>query len=400
MLTAELQSSQTTMRCSGSRNCNCTNFQRKKRSTQCKSCSHDRDDHATSSDSDDSRDDTGNSDDGRAGKLPPSNAKNTQTVSSLISDLIQGGEYAAGKFEHARDEARAGLMKKRVGQLTVTSQLTIQTHHTITQHQMEPKTRQGSFTKPPKGDLPDIKSAAKVLKIIMFPYGKKVSPSRRLVGSGADLSQNASLAKYPYLTALESMERQGLVASSAKGIIFCKEWNAKQMCLFFQQNLPRPFQYFAESEGFDQQKLSSLEGSLPYCLLRKVRQVYSIVPEPEKRSDLTGKFYHDNATGTKSSGYKNRLIILSKSKSLSLLRVLADSTDLSVSKKPIPKDVLDEWERCPVPKKKEVEGKEDSGDEGSAAGESDEEPGELVHASSSRAQKRSKQGSHDGVGLP
>jgi len=48
----------------------------------------------------------------------------------------------------------------------------------MTQHQIGLKLYRGIGTKPLKGDLPDIKSAAKVLKIIMFPYGKKVSPSR------------------------------------------------------------------------------------------------------------------------------------------------------------------------------------------------------------------------------
>lgn len=177
---------------------------------------------------------------------------------------------------------------------------------------MKPKTHEGFSTQSSKGDLPDVKSAAKVLKIIMFPFGKKVSHSQRPVGASADLFQNVASAKYPYLSALGQMERQGLVASSKEGFTFCKEWNAEQMCLFFQQHLRRPFQYFAESDGFDQQKLSSSEGSFPYRLLRKVRQIYSIVPMPEKHSDHTGKFYHDHTTGAKSSSYKTRAIILSQ----------------------------------------------------------------------------------------
>ena len=99
--------------------------------------------------------------------------------------------------------------------------------------------------------------------------------------------------------ALEPMEHQGLVVSSEKGLTFCKEWNAKQMYLFFQENLSQPFQYFFESEEFDQWELSDSESCLPYHLLRKVQQVYSIMPPPKEYSDLTGKFYHNNAMGTK-----------------------------------------------------------------------------------------------------
>ena len=42
---------------------------------------------------------------------------------------------------------------------------------------MKPKSYQDIGTKPSMGGLPDIKSPAKVLKIIMFPYGKKVGQS-------------------------------------------------------------------------------------------------------------------------------------------------------------------------------------------------------------------------------
>ena len=140
------------------------------------------------------------------------------------------------------------------------------------------------------------------------------------------------------------MERQGLVVSSKKGIAFCKEWDTKQMCLFFQQNLPRPFQYFTEAEGFDQQKLSNSESSLPYRLLRKVRQNYSVISVPEKHSDLTGKFYHEHATGPKGSGYKNRFIILSTSKSP--LLSLFVSTNLHTS----------QFQRNPFPKMSSMSG--------------------------------------------
>lgn len=82
------------------------------------------------------------------------------------------------------------------------------------------------------------------------------------------------------------------------------------MCLFFQQNLPRPFQYFSESEGFGHQKLSDSESSFPYRLLKKARQNYSIISAPEKYSDFTRKFYYDHAAGTKGASYKHRSIIL------------------------------------------------------------------------------------------
>ena len=82
---------------------------------RCKNCSHSSDDHHSSSDDSSSKD--GNGDDSHAGKPPP-NTGNKQIVSSLISDLIGGGEYTGGEVEHAHNEARAGLMKRHVGQLT------------------------------------------------------------------------------------------------------------------------------------------------------------------------------------------------------------------------------------------------------------------------------------------
>lgn len=176
---------------------------------------------------------------------------------------------------------------------------------------MKPKARQDSSPEPPESDLPDIKMAARVQKIVMFPFGRKVCPFQQPAYASSDLLQNVSSAKYPYLSDLQPMERQGLVAYSNKGLTFCKEWDAKQMCLFFQQHLPRPFQYFAKSGGFDQRRLSDSD-SLPYRLLKKVRQTYSIIPAPKQNSDLTGKFYHDHATGKQGSGYKSRCIVLSR----------------------------------------------------------------------------------------
>jgi hypothetical protein len=114
-----------TMRCSGSRNCGCTIFKRTKSSEWCKNCSHHNNNHTSSdSDSEDSASNNdGDDDDGHndTGKLP-SNARSKKNVSSLISDLIRGGEYAGGEVRSAQNEAKAGLTKKHVRQLI---QLTI-----------------------------------------------------------------------------------------------------------------------------------------------------------------------------------------------------------------------------------------------------------------------------------
>lgn len=55
-------------------------------------------------------------DDGHTRKLS-SNARNKKTVSSLISDLIKGGEYTGGEVRSAQNEAKAGLTKRHVGRL-------------------------------------------------------------------------------------------------------------------------------------------------------------------------------------------------------------------------------------------------------------------------------------------
>lgn len=99
--------------------------------------------------------------------------------------------------------------------------------HVTTQHQIKPRPHRVLRTEFPKGISHSIKSAAKLLKIIMFSYGKKVSPFQQLVTANADLPQNVTSARYPYLTDLEQMERQGLVIASEEGLTFCKEWNAK-----------------------------------------------------------------------------------------------------------------------------------------------------------------------------
>jgi len=109
------------MVCSGGHNCKCTGFHVKKSSRKCKACSHPLDDHDESSDDnsskgsnsdggDDSNDDSGH---GHGGKLP-SSTKNKRTVSALIANLIDGGEYTGTEVKNAKDKAKAGLMRKRV----------------------------------------------------------------------------------------------------------------------------------------------------------------------------------------------------------------------------------------------------------------------------------------------
>ena len=148
------------MKCSGSRNCDCTSFRPKKSSSRCKACSHHKDHHrrSGSSDDDDSNDDgdndgnddgeddgdddgddngnndgdddNGNSDNddddnsgddivvhptgGNGTKRQPK-TKNKTRVSALIAELIQGGEYTNRQVEGAKNEANAGLTKRRVG---------------------------------------------------------------------------------------------------------------------------------------------------------------------------------------------------------------------------------------------------------------------------------------------
>ena len=124
--------------------------------------------------------------------------------------------------------------------------------------------------------------------------------------------QGVSSKKFPYLTALEPLERQGLVARHPKGgpLTFSKNWNTKEMCLFFQQHLPRPFQYFAESQGYDEGRVTNSESSLPYRTLSRVRNVYQVVKVPSDDTVLDGKFYQDHASGGAGSGYKLRYILL------------------------------------------------------------------------------------------
>ena len=120
------------------------------------------------------------------------------------------------------------------------------------------------------------------------------------------------LAKFPPLTALGPLEEQGLVTHHPKGgpLTFNKKWSAREMYLFFQKHLPRPFQYFAEAQGYDEQKVTNLESSLPYRTLSKARNVYSIVPVPSADTVLNGKFYQNHTSGGNGSSYKQRYILL------------------------------------------------------------------------------------------
>jgi len=82
------------------------------------------------------------------------------------------------------------------------------------------------------------------------------------------------------------------------------------MYSFFKKHLPQPFQYFAESQGHDEQKVTNLESSLPYRTLSKVRNAYRVVEVPNANTVLNGKFYQNHASGGSGSGYKYRYILL------------------------------------------------------------------------------------------
>ena len=75
------------------------------------------------------------------------------------------------------------------------------------------------------------------------------------------------------------------------------------MYSFFEQHLPRPFQYF-EEQGFDKQNPSKL----PFCILKRDSRTYVAVKSPV--NGPTGKFYQDNAMGPPSGSYKARKIVL------------------------------------------------------------------------------------------
>ena len=110
----------TLMRCSGSRNCDCTGFQPRKSSAKCRACSHVQGHHHESSgddssnDSDSDLDDNNDSGFGHGGKLS-AGTKNKKTVSALLTNLIEGGNYTGVEVEDAKNEAKAGLTRKRVG---------------------------------------------------------------------------------------------------------------------------------------------------------------------------------------------------------------------------------------------------------------------------------------------
>lgn len=135
-----------------------------------------------------------------------------------------------------------------------------------------------------------------------------------IIHTCTDLVQGVESAKFPPLTlpALESLERQGLVARHPKGspLTFGKEWNMKEMYSFFQKHLPRPFQYFTQSQGHNEQKVTNSESSLPYRTLSRVRNTYSVVPVPSPDAVLNGKFHQVHASGGNGSSYKMRYILL------------------------------------------------------------------------------------------
>lgn len=108
------------MRCEGGPNCGCTLFRSEKSSKRCKSCKHNRNSHYETSDDDSNDDSDSDSNDNTTGK-PLTNAKNKVFVSSLVSDLIDNGEYTGAEVETATREARAGLTKRHVGLMFVWS---------------------------------------------------------------------------------------------------------------------------------------------------------------------------------------------------------------------------------------------------------------------------------------
>ena len=182
---------------------------------------------------------------------------------------------------------------------------------------------------------------------------EKRSVSVLVVYTYTHLPQGVESTKFPplTLTALGPLEQQGLVARNPKGgpLTFSKEWNAREMCSFFQKHLPRPFQYFAESQGYDERKVTNSESSLPYRTLSKLRSVYSIVLVPSANTVLNGKFYQTHASGLRGSSYKQRYIILGQRPRVLIpvpycLLLYA----LLVSKKPIPQHVLEDWGRKPL----------------------------------------------------
>lgn len=123
----------------------------------------------------------------------------------------------------------------------------------------------------------------------------------------ADLSQSLKAkhsVKLPPLTGTAALEEQGLVAYSPKGFSFCKNWDSKTMCSFFEQHLPRLFEYFKE-QGFNEKAPLKL----PFCVLKREDRTYKVMKSPE--NGPTGKFYQDNATGPAGASYKNRKIVLS-----------------------------------------------------------------------------------------
>jgi len=137
----------------------------------------------------------------------------------------------------------------------------------------------------------------------VFSHGKEVSPSQRLFNTGLTFPQSLTatpLVKFPALVDTAVLEEQGLVAHTPEGFSFCKKWDSKTMSSFFEQHLPRPFQYFKEQEF----------SGLPFCVLKREGRAYVVVKPPV--GGPTGKFYQDNAMGPPGGSYKNRKIILSQ----------------------------------------------------------------------------------------
>lgn len=135
----------TAMWCSGGKNCSCTNFRLKNGSAKCRACSHPVDQHHDSDDNsagDDSNSDSGSDEDGDGdddedgsgcghGGNPLTSKKNEKTVSALLANLVESGEYTSMDVENAKKEAKAGLTKKHVSHFLGLRSVTRTQHTTM-----------------------------------------------------------------------------------------------------------------------------------------------------------------------------------------------------------------------------------------------------------------------------
>ena len=174
----------TTMKCSGSYKCKCTEFQGARKAKRCTDCRHDRNshydpgsndsgsDHNSDHNSDSSNDNDSNDDTESNTARPSTGRKNKTIVSSLVADLLQSGEYSNVDIDAAKSEAKAGLTRRQVGP-TIHRVMAAKADCTA---QLGARQNAGKVLTPRLNvTLPPIKSVARVVKIVMFPHGKEVS---------------------------------------------------------------------------------------------------------------------------------------------------------------------------------------------------------------------------------